>query len=226
MPSCTLAVAAVVLVATSPLRCRRCFGRRRPSRPLDSSCSARSWLLLRGQGGGRRRTGGRRNFEDFGDFAASGFSPQVWRVPTWRSLSKKLRVTLFFNKQGVEAPEMCGVYMPYGRSPRFARNQRNDDHFITEVYIEIINQISQELDNHFDEVNMELFSYMTADSFASFDAQKIHRYIGRASGKLFGYECSQGGVEYFRFKFFVVYEHYISILKDYVRNRAYMKRTI
>lgn len=80
---------------------------------------------------------------------------------------------MFYNKQGVEAPEMCGVYMPYGRSPRFARNQRNDDHFITEIYIEIINEISQELDNHFDEVDMELLSCMSADSFASLDAQKV-----------------------------------------------------
>ena len=43
----------------------------------------------------------------------------------------------------------------------------------------MIDQISQELDNRFDEVNMELLSCMSAfnpsNSFASFDAQKIHR---------------------------------------------------
>jgi hypothetical protein len=68
-------------------------------------------------------------------------------------------------------------YVPYGRSARFAKNQTNDDHFRREVYIGVIDQISQELDNRFDEVNMELLSCMSAfnpkDSFASFDAQKL-----------------------------------------------------
>jgi hypothetical protein len=70
----------------------------------------------------------------------------------------------------------------YGKSARYghARNQTNDDHFRREVYIGIIDQISQEeLDNRFDEINMELLSYMLAfspsHSFASFDAQKVRR---------------------------------------------------
>jgi hypothetical protein len=70
-------------------------------------------------------------------------------------------------------------YVPYGRSTCFARNQTNDDHFRREVYIGVIGQISLELNNRFDEVNMELLSCMTAlspvDSFASFDANKVCR---------------------------------------------------
>ena len=59
------------------------------------------------------------------------------------------------------------------------KKQTNDDHFRREVYIGVIDQISQELDNRFDEINMELLSCMSAfspsNSFASFDAQKLCR---------------------------------------------------
>jgi hypothetical protein len=76
---------------------------------------------------------------------------------------------------------MDGDYVPYGKSARKARarKQTNDNHFRREVYIGAIDQISQELDNRFDEINMELLSYMSAFSpsklFASFDAQKLRR---------------------------------------------------
>ena len=56
-------------------------------------------------------------------------------------------------------------------------NQTNDDHFRREVYIGVIDQISQELEYRFDEINMELLSCMSAlnpsDSFASVDAQGL-----------------------------------------------------
>lgn len=70
-------------------------------------------------------------------------------------------------------------YVPYGRSTRFVQPQTNEDHFRREVYIGIIDKISQELDNRFDEINMELLSCMSAlhpsNSFAAFDAQKVRR---------------------------------------------------
>jgi len=69
--------------------------------------------------------------------------------------------------------------VPYGKSACYARNQTNDDHSRREIYIGVIDQISQELDYRFDEINMELLSYMSAfnpsNSFASFDAQKLLR---------------------------------------------------
>ena len=87
------------------------------------------------------------------------------------------RVTLFCTKHGFEVPAMEDNYVPYGKSARYARNQTNDDHFRREVYIGVIDQISQELDYRFDEINMELLSCMSAlnpsDSFASFDAQGL-----------------------------------------------------
>jgi hypothetical protein len=59
------------------------------------------------------------------------------------------------------------------------KTKKNDDHFRREVYIGVIDRISQELESRFNEVNMELLSCMTAfdpsNSFAAFDAQKVRR---------------------------------------------------
>ena len=76
---------------------------------------------------------------------------------------------------------MDGDYVPYGKSARKARarKQTNDDYFRREVYIGVIDQISQELDNRFDEINMELLSCMAtfnpSNSFEYFDAKKLRR---------------------------------------------------
>jgi hypothetical protein len=104
---------------------------------------------------------------------------QQMRSHDWGNFLKK--VTSFCITHGVKVPAMDGAYVPYGKSARYARarNQTNDDHFRREVYIGVIDQISQELDNRFDEINMELLSCMTSfspsHSFASFDAQKVRR---------------------------------------------------
>ncbi|XP_066316646.1 uncharacterized protein [Miscanthus floridulus] len=104
---------------------------------------------------------------------------QELRSNGWDNFLQK--VTSFCIKHGVKVPAMDGAYVPYGKSARYARarNQTNDDHFRREVYIGVIDQISQELDNRFDEINMELLSCMSAfspsNSFASFDARKVHR---------------------------------------------------
>jgi len=104
---------------------------------------------------------------------------QQLRSDGWDKFHKT--VTSFCITHGVEVPAMDDAYVPYGKSARYARarNQKNDDHFRREVYIGVIDQISQELDNRFDEINMELLSCMSAfspfKSFASFDAQKLRR---------------------------------------------------
>ncbi|XP_066385371.1 uncharacterized protein [Miscanthus floridulus] len=104
---------------------------------------------------------------------------QKLRSDGWNNFLEN--VTLFCDKHGVEVPAMDGYYVPYGKSARKARAQKqtNDDHFRREVYIGVIDQISQELDNRFDKINMELLSCMSAfspsKSFASFDAQKLRR---------------------------------------------------
>ncbi|KAG2628560.1 hypothetical protein PVAP13_3KG382227 [Panicum virgatum] len=85
---------------------------------------------------------------------------QQLRADGWIAFLQK--VTLFCNKFGIHVPAMEDVYVPYGRSRR------------REVYIGAIDQISQELDTRFDEVNMELLSCMAAlnpsNLFASFDS--------------------------------------------------------
>ena len=102
---------------------------------------------------------------------------QQLRADGWTAFLQK--VTLFCNKFGIHVPAMEDVYVPYGRSRRFVPNQTNDDHFRREVYIGAIDQISQELDTRFDEVNMELLSCMAAlnpsNLFASFDSNKVCR---------------------------------------------------
>jgi len=113
---------------------------------------------------------------------------QHLRSEGWNQFLQK--VTLFCNKHGVEVPTMEGNYVPFGRSRRFVQNQTNDDHFRREVYIGVIDKISQELDSRFDEVNMELLSCMSAlnpsNSFASFDAQKVRRLAEFYPKDIFG----------------------------------------
>ena len=69
--------------------------------------------------------------------------------------------------------------MAHGRSQRYYEKQTNDDRYRREVYLGAVDQIIQELDNRFDEVNMELLICMAAlnpvNSFASYDAQKVMR---------------------------------------------------
>jgi hypothetical protein len=104
---------------------------------------------------------------------------QHLRSDGWGSFLKN--VTSFCITHGVKVPAMDGAYVPYGKSARYAHawNQTNDDHFRREVYIGVIDQISQELDNLIDEINMELLSCMSAfspsHSFTSFDAHKVRR---------------------------------------------------
>jgi len=96
---------------------------------------------------------------------------QHLRSEGWNQFLQK--VTLFCNKHGVEVPTMEGNYVPFGRSRRFVQNQTNDGHLRREVYIGVIDKISQELDSRFDE-NMELLFCMSAlnpsNSFTLFDA--------------------------------------------------------
>jgi hypothetical protein len=89
------------------------------------------------------------------------------------------RVTLFYNKHGIQVPSVHGNYVSFERSSRFSIVQINDDHFRRQVYIDIIVGISQEFDTRFDEVNIELLSCMAvlnpSNSFALFDARKVRR---------------------------------------------------
>ena len=89
------------------------------------------------------------------------------------------KVTLFCNKHGIEVPSPNDQYVAHGRSHRYYEIQTNDDRYRREVYLGVVDQIIQELDNRFDEVNMELLICMSAlnplNSFASYDAQMVMR---------------------------------------------------
>ncbi|XP_062178741.1 uncharacterized protein LOC133883429 [Phragmites australis] len=91
----------------------------------------------------------------------------------------KGKVTSFCVKYSIIIPSLDGNYVPHGRSSRFYPEQTIDDHYRREVYLDVIDKIRQELDNRFDEVNMELLLCMSAlnpfNSFASYDAHKILR---------------------------------------------------
>ena len=71
------------------------------------------------------------------------------------------------------------TYEPRGRSLRFYDKQTNDDHFRRQVYLGVVDHIIQELDNRFDEVNMELLICMSSlnptNSFASYDLHNVTR---------------------------------------------------
>src|ERR1041385_3600015 len=77
---------------------------------------------------------------------------QELRSNGWDAFLEK--VTSFCNKHGIEVPAMDNNYVPYGRSTRFVQPQTNEDHFRRKICIGVVDKISQELDNRFDEVNM------------------------------------------------------------------------
>ncbi|XP_047086721.1 uncharacterized protein LOC124698260 [Lolium rigidum] len=100
---------------------------------------------------------------------------QRMRSNGWEGFLAK--VTLFCNKHGIGVPSPEDNYVAHGRSHRYYEIQTNDDRYRREVYLGVVDQIIQELDNRFDEVNMELLICMSAlnplNSFASYGAQKV-----------------------------------------------------
>jgi hypothetical protein len=100
---------------------------------------------------------------------------QHMRSNGWEGFLAK--VILFCNKHGIGVPSPEDNYVAHGRSHRYYEIQTNDDRYRREVYLGVVDQIIQELDNRFDEVNMELLICMSAlnplNSFASYDAQKV-----------------------------------------------------
>jgi hypothetical protein len=102
---------------------------------------------------------------------------QSMRSHGWEEFLAK--VTLFCKTFHIEVPLWGENYVPHGRSLRFYDTQTNDDHFRRQVYLGVVDQVIQELDNRFDEVNMELLVCMSSlnptNSFASYDATKVMR---------------------------------------------------
>ncbi|XP_021728033.1 uncharacterized protein LOC110695119 [Chenopodium quinoa] len=68
-------------------------------------------------------------------------------------------------------------YLPRGRSRRFVEKATNEHHFLVGIFLEVIDLHLQELDNRFNEKNMELLTCMASlspkDNFSSFDKEKV-----------------------------------------------------
>lgn len=86
-------------------------------------------------------------------------------------------VNSFCKKHIIKVPMPDARYVPYARSPRCYPKQTIADHYRREVFIGFIDSIRQELDNRFDEINMELLICMSAlnpvDAFAAYDRNKV-----------------------------------------------------
>ncbi|XP_021728408.1 uncharacterized protein LOC110695489 [Chenopodium quinoa] len=100
---------------------------------------------------------------------------QKMREQGWDILLKK--VTSFCNKHKIDVPNMEANYVPHGRSRRSVEKATNEHHFRGGIFLEVINLHLQELDNRFNEKNMELLTCMTSlspkDNFSSFDKEKV-----------------------------------------------------
>ncbi|XP_042033615.1 uncharacterized protein LOC121780165 [Salvia splendens] len=87
------------------------------------------------------------------------------------------KVISICNKHGIVVQDMKAHYSPHGRSKRFVQQVSYLHHFRVDVFIKVIDLLLQELDNQFDEVNMELLRCMACfnpkDSFSSFDKEKV-----------------------------------------------------
>ncbi|XP_042012325.1 zinc finger MYM-type protein 1-like [Salvia splendens] len=87
------------------------------------------------------------------------------------------KVISICNKHGIVVPDMKAHYSPHGRSKRFVQQVSYLHHFRVDVFIKVIDLLLQELDNRFDEVNMELLRCMACfnpkDGFSSFDKEKV-----------------------------------------------------
>ncbi|XP_048498209.1 uncharacterized protein LOC125496715 [Beta vulgaris subsp. vulgaris] len=72
---------------------------------------------------------------------------------------------------------MDALYVPQGRSRRFVEQATNLHHFRLGIFLEVIDLHLQELDNRFNERNMELLTFMACLSpkgnFSSFDKENI-----------------------------------------------------
>ncbi|XP_057538192.1 uncharacterized protein LOC130815725 [Amaranthus tricolor] len=100
---------------------------------------------------------------------------QKMRDEGWDNLLKK--VITFCTKHEIDVPSMDAHYVPQGRGRRFVQQATNLHHFRVGIFLEVIDLHLQELDNRFNEINMELLTCMVSLSpkgnFSSFDKEKI-----------------------------------------------------
>ncbi|KAL6538192.1 hypothetical protein OROGR_012180 [Orobanche gracilis] len=113
---------------------------------------------------------------------------QKMRENGWETHLNK--VISFCNDHGIVVPDMEARYIPQGRSKRFVQQVSYLHHFRFDVFIEVIDLLLQELDNRFDEINMELLKCMAClnpkDGFYSFDKEKVLKLATFYPSEFFG----------------------------------------
>ena len=102
---------------------------------------------------------------------------QIIRDDGWESLYNE--VALFCEKNNIVIPNMDEIFVTRGRPRRNAQEMTNLHHYRVELFYTVIDMQLQELNNRFNEVNMELLlcvaSLSPCDSFVSFDKAKLIR---------------------------------------------------
>ncbi|XP_028112210.1 uncharacterized protein LOC114310433 [Camellia sinensis] len=93
----------------------------------------------------------------------------------WSSLMDE--VSSFFNKHCIDVPNMDDLYVPRGRSRCIDQEMTNSYHYFVKLFDFVIDMQLQGLNNHFNEVNIELLLCVAflnpSDSFAAFDMTKL-----------------------------------------------------
>ncbi|KDO39312.1 hypothetical protein CISIN_1g046910mg [Citrus sinensis] len=79
----------------------------------------------------------------------------------------------------INVPNMNDAFLPWGRSQRKAREISNMHYFRVELFFAVLDLQLQELNTHFNEVNMELLLCLAClcpnDTFVAFDKDKLVR---------------------------------------------------
>ena len=96
----------------------------------------------------------------------------------WESLLTL--VSLFCIKQKIIVPNMEDVFVVQGRSRRNPQDNTNLHYYRVELFYTVIDLMLQELNNRFNEVNMELLLCMAyldqSNSFSEYDKVKLLRF--------------------------------------------------
>ncbi|ESR41960.1 hypothetical protein CICLE_v10013753mg [Citrus x clementina] len=102
---------------------------------------------------------------------------QMMRDNGWDSLLSE--ASSFCLKHDIDVPNMNDVFLPWGRSRRKAREISNMHYFRVELFFAVLDLQLQELNNRFNEVNMELLLCLAClcpnDAFTAFDKDKLVR---------------------------------------------------
>ncbi|KAJ0964830.1 hypothetical protein J5N97_025968 [Dioscorea zingiberensis] len=102
---------------------------------------------------------------------------QTMRDDGWKSLYDE--VSSFCERNNIVVPNMDDIFVTRGRPRRNTHKVTNLHHYRVELFYTVVDMQLQELNNRFNELNMELLlcvaSLSPCDSFAAFDKGKLIR---------------------------------------------------